>query len=492
MGDAFSRRDFLKTAGATAGVAIAAGYSPFSYAQNEKLRVACIGTGGQGGFHIRHGLNDTKEIEIVAVCDVYKPHLEAAYNAAGGGDIKMYQDYRKLLDELDFDAAVIATPLHVHFPVAMDCLDAGKPVFCEKTLCYNIEECRALVKKCHETGLLFQVGHQRRYNPEYNKAVWLARGSEVGPSTIGRINLLNAEWNRNNDWRRPVDHSYELSEEEKLWIKDIDRHINWRLYKDYSFGLITELLTHQLDVFNWFMGGMPKRVAGFGGIDYWRDGRDVFDNIKLIYEYDVSRDQGGFAMVPPRNEHQRVSQINRPYSVRATYTSGCANAKDDYFEEIRGDRGTLRTTEMAGCHFFAEPAAKEDWNEREDAASVAEQIVQGESREPSPEAYTTGEKIVVVDNHGERFTEPTAVDRMQFEAFANDIRTGGVPKANQMVGLLVAVAGLKGYEAIVNGTMVDIDPALYSFDFETPDPWRYDFFDDPDYDDLLNAPLESA
>ena len=74
MSENVTRRNFMKTAGIATGVAIAAGRAPFSYAQNEKVRVGCIGTGGQGSYHIRDGLMGAKDIEIVAVCDVYAPH----------------------------------------------------------------------------------------------------------------------------------------------------------------------------------------------------------------------------------------------------------------------------------------------------------------------------------------------------------------------------------------------------------------------------------
>lgn len=497
MSNEVTRRDFIKVAGTTAGVAIAAGYSPFSYAKNEKVTIACIGTGGQGGFHIQNGLGPCEDVEIVAVCDVYKPHLNAAWKFAGGEqgkDIKTYLDYRKLLDEVQFDAAVIATPLYAHYQIAMDCLDAGKWVFCEKTLAYDVEQCRNIVKKCHETGKFLQVGHQRRYNPEYNKAVWLARGSENRASETGRINHVNAHWHRNNDWRRPVDHHYVLSAEEKQWIDDLEKHINWRLYKERSRGgLITELATHQLDVASWFLGAMPKRVSAFGGIDYWRDGRDVDDNLVMIYEYEITRESPSFTTIPPRNEHQKPSQINRPYTVRFTYSSICANARQEYGEWIAGDRGALYLTEQKGCTYYPEPAAKDNFGQtakaRQDAQGAAQAIVSGDTRRFKDEAYDKGQKLKVYNDRGEEFTNPADVDRMQFARFAKDIREGGVPKANQMVGLMSAVAGFAAVEALDKGTIVEIDPALYAFDFPTPDPFRYDYFGDPDYEDKNGNPL---
>ena len=499
----FSRRDFMKVAGTTAGVAVAAGYTAFSYSQNEKVHVACIGTGGQGGFHIRFGLNQNPDIEIVAVCDVYKPHLEAAWGLASGAadndgkpqrEVKKYMDYRKLLDEMgeQIDAVVIATPLHEHYHIAMDCLDAGKHVFLEKTMAYDIEEVRNIVQKVHDSGKIMQIGHQRRYNPEYNKCVWLARGSAERASLVGRINHVSAHWHRNNDWRRPVDETYQLSAEEKQWIEDLEKHINWRLYKDRSRGgLITELATHQLDVTNWFLGSMPSRVTAYGGIDYWRDGRDVHDNIVMIYEYDIDRSDASFAVIPPRNSEQRRAELGRPYTVRFTYSSICANAHRTYGEWVHGDRGSFKTTEQHGCMFYPEPAAAEDWNavaaEASGAEDAAKAITSGKTRDFKPEDYQ-GMPVTVFDDMGKPFEVATTVDRMQFTAFANDIRKGGTPKANQMVGLMSAVCGFAAIESMdKGGVTVEIDPASYAFDFETPDPFRFDFFEDPNFKKTQSA-----
>jgi predicted dehydrogenase len=489
-----TRRGFIKTAGtAAAGVAVATRFNPRAYAANEKLRVGMIGTGGQAGFHIRFGLLPNDEIEIAAVCDIFKPNLEAAWAIAGGEnrEIGRYLDYREMLDKADIDAVIVCTPLNEHYEPSMAALDAGKHLFLQKTMCFEIEECRDIVKKVHETGLTCQIGHQRRYNPEYNKAVWLSRGSEERQSTTGRINHIQAHWHRNNDWRRPVPQNYEISAEERaLGLTDLERHVNWRLYPERSKGgLITELATHQLDVASWFLGAMPSRVSAFGGIDYWKDGRETDDNIVMIYEYDVPRAAPGFADIVPRNPLQRRAQINRDYTVRFTYSSICANAHASYGEQILGDRGSLHLTEQHGCTYYAEPAAREDWNLAAGGAAdlTAEDILAGKTRDYSDDAYKEGLPVKVVDDKGESFENATVVDRMQFTEFVKDIRNGTPPKANEIVGLMAAVSGFAALESMRDGGRpVEIDPALYSFDFETPDPFRFDFFEDPDW---VEAPI---
>ena len=468
MREGFSRRDFMKAAGVTAGVAVATSYSPFSYSQNEKVRVASIGTGGQGGFHLYDGLARAENIEVVAVCDVYELHLNAGYNHAGGGDVKKYMDYRKMLDEVDCDAVVIATPLATHHDIAWDCLDAGKWVFCEKTLCYTIEDARSLVQKAHDTGKFLQVGHQRRYNPTYNKAVQMAREEGV----LGRINHIDAQWHRNNQWRRPVP-TRPLTPEEKKYITDLERHYNWRLYRDSSGGLMTELATHALDVINWILDAKPKRVIGYGGLDYWRDGREVFDNVNVVYEYEITPESAAYAKIEPRNQGQKDNPgLNDPYTVRAVYSSITANAQRGASETIQGDKGAFKLTEL-GSRFYPEPTSDVEWLDdahKDDAEENAIIITSGGSLLLNNQALDRSKPMHVN-------TDKT-VDQLQFEAFAKDIATNGTPKANAMVGLESAVCGLAGMKAIRDSAEggsaeVIIDPAWYEFDFETDDTSTY-------------------
>lgn len=460
MSHSITRRGFMQTAGTAAGVMTATGFSPLGYAQNDKVAVAAIGTGGQGSFHLRDGLARAHNIRVVAVCDVYRPHLEGGWQNAGGGDVRKYMDYREMLDkEKTLDAVVISTPLHTHYPITMDCLDAGKFCFTEKTLCHTIEQCRNLVVKARDVGRFVQVGHQRRYNPIYNKAVHLAWNEGV----LGRINHIDCQWHRNNDWRRPVDPNYILSDEEKRWIPDLERHLNWRLYHASSGGLMTELATHQLDIANWFLDAMPTRVYGRGGIDYWRDGREVYDNVNLTYEYEITETSRGFRKLDPRSKYQKVEELNKPYKVRVMYSSICANAKKGCSEQILGDNGAFEMTE-AGSLFYPEASSPVLWAQkgRRDASQEnATVITSGGTLTLSNKARKDA-KPVLVDTD-------KSVDQLQFEAFANDIINGGTPRANIMAGLKSAICGIAGLQAMREEREIVLDPAWWAFDFETPD-----------------------
>lgn len=480
-----SRRNFLMTAGATAGFAIASGYSPFSYAQNEKVRVGCIGTGGQGTFHIRDGITGTPDIEIVAVCDVFLPHQREAVKLAqlaNAGVVldpekrlteeekqranaarrpNAYYDYREMLDKEELDAVIIATPLKEHFPITMYCLDAGKYVFCEKTLVNTVEEGRAMVTRCHELGRWVQVGHQRRYNPKYNMAMSLAYDDNM----IGRITHITAQWHRNHYWRRVLPKDYELNQEEQKYISDLEQHLNWRIYADSSEGLFTELATHQTDISNWFLKKVPSRVHAFGGLDYWRDGRTTDDNILLAFEYEESRSDPGFMSVDQRSMYQNLRELNRTYSVRSVYSSILANAKRGASELIQGDMGTFELTEDK-CFLFGEDVIVQK-DEGLTAEEMAAATTSGSTRQVSTEELLNGKELLAD-------VELLTPDVYQFQAFADCIKNGGVPRNNEMVGFTTAITAIAAIKSRREGGVVEIDPAWYTFDFEVPSFYDYD------------------
>ena len=521
MSNDINRRDFMKVASATAttaGFTIAAGYSPFTYAQNSKVRVGCIGVGGQGTFHIREGLTHNPDIQIVAIADVYKPNQDASINLARLSNAKQYlpvgakptqeqieaamaieapsvtYDYKEVLANPNVDAVVIASPLTTHYQIAMDSLDAGKYVFCEKTLVRTVEDGRALVTKCHDLKRWLQVGHQRRYNPRYNLAQWMT----FDKGMLGRITHITSQWHRNVQWRRPVPKDYVLNDEEKKYIPDLEKHLNWRLFEDLSGGLFTELATHQTDISNWFLRSVPARVYAVGGLDYWRDGRTADDNIVMVYEYDLKRSSPGFITMKPRTTLMDETSANKKYTVRFVYTSMLSCEKRGCCELIQGDRGSLELTEE-GCKFFPEPwvlaeAAEKAKAEAEKKAAEAAAA----AGLPAPPPLTDAQKQAAETASGGSMAKfkgaasagiplfgscddldpklvPSAIpDAFQFRAFTDAIRNGSVPLNNQMVGFTTAITALAAIESKKSGKVVEIDPAWYTFDFEVPSFYAYD------------------
>ncbi len=298
-----TRRSFLdRVLAATAGTAmsvatpwaaIAAGAQT---AGTGKVRLGVIGTGDRGRALIQN-IAKTRNCTVAALCDTYAPNIAKAQQWVAPGT-PTFADHRAMLDARGIDAVVIATPLNMHARHSLDAFDAGLHVWCEKAMARTIDDCGAMVKKSQDSGKVLQIGHQRMFHPTYLNALRRVKAGE-----IGTITQIRASWHRNNSWRR------------KVPADRTDRQVNWRLYRDSSAGLMTELATHQLQVGNWFLDAVPTRVIGSGSICFWKDGREVYDHVALIYEYAGGR--------------------------KVIYTSLLNNARYGCEEQIQGSTGTI-------------------------------------------------------------------------------------------------------------------------------------------------------
>ena len=341
------RRMFLQGAGS----ALAASWVASAAAEDsdETVTVGVVGTGGRGCDLIR-ALSTIDGVRIVAVCDPYGPHLERGWQLAGP-QARTFADYRQLLEQAQPQAVVIATPLSLHFELATAAVKAGCAVFCEKTLCYDLEQARQLTELVEANETVFQVGLQRRANAVYQQAVAM-----VQTGLLGRITAIESQWHRHNDWRRPVPVARDQAD-----FAALDRQLNWRLYRDSSRGLLAELASHQLDVFQWMLGTPPRRVLASGGIDYWRDGREVADNVFCIFEYELT---------PPAarpGTRPEPAAVNRePYRIRATWSSLQNNAFEGASELILGTHGSLFLSQKTGLLYREAAADDVAWSKAAD------------------------------------------------------------------------------------------------------------------------------
>lgn len=297
----------------------------------EPVRTAIVGTGGRGCDLLRQ-LTTIRGVEMVAVVDDYAPHRERGLKYAGA-NVKEYDDFRRMLEEIRPQAVVTAVPLFEHYRVCEAAVAAGCAVFCEKTMCFTLDEARRLVKQVKEKGCVFQVGLQRRANPIYAQAVAL-----VQAGILGQISTIKAQWHRNNNWRRPIP----VPPAHPTWA-ELERRLNWRLYSKYSAGLPAELGSHQMDVANRILGTHPKRVFATGGVDYWRDGRDIPDNVFCTYEYELPVRERPADVPGATAATAGPADAAAPatYGVRVTYSSICNNAYEGASELVEGSKGTL-------------------------------------------------------------------------------------------------------------------------------------------------------
>jgi predicted dehydrogenase len=321
-----TRRDFLKTAaGVAAASAIPMGAPAILSADTagNAVRYGMVGTGTEGCTLLKF-LATVPEGRCIATCDIYPPNLKKGVETIGSNP-QTYDVYHKMLERKDMDAVIIATPLNLHAEMVLDAMSAGKHVFVEKTMFFKEEEAGAIRKSLDDhPKQLFQVGLQRRSSLLYQVAIEMIR-----KGALGKVMQVNAQWHSHTNWRRPVpDAKYE-------------RLLNWRMYKEYSGGPLAELASHQIDIANWVFDASPISVSATGGIDYWKDGRETYDNAQTIYEY-----PGGRKLV---------------------WTGVLMNAHNKFEEHIIGDQGTLTITLGKGIYYrepvakVSTPGAKENW-----------------------------------------------------------------------------------------------------------------------------------
>ena len=169
----------------------------------------------------------------------------------------------------------IATPIYLHRDHVVAALDAGFPVYGEKSFGHTVADSDAILAAVERNKRPFQVGHQYRYATWFRTAV-----DRIQAGAIGKVTQVQAFWHRNSSWRRPVPAGSDGKVDPAL-----ERLINWRLYRAYSGGLLAELGSHATDFANWVFQSMPESVVGSGGIDYYRDGRETHDNVKAMFRY---------------------------------------------------------------------------------------------------------------------------------------------------------------------------------------------------------------
>jgi predicted dehydrogenase len=239
-----------------------------------------------------------------------------------------------LANEKDLDAVIIATPDFWHAEHAIASLKAGLHVYCEKEMSNTVEDARKMFQAAKESGKLMQIGHQRRSNPKYtfcyDKLITEAK-------LLGRITTINGQWNRSKaaceDKGWPKGSDIDAAALGQHGFESMQQFRNWRWYKGLGGGPIVDLGSHQIDIYNWFLGTPPKSIIASGGVDYWTQ-HQWFDNVMAIYEYETN--QG---------------------IVRALYQTSTTNSSQGYFEMFMGDEGTLVISEASNRGSIY----REDW-----------------------------------------------------------------------------------------------------------------------------------
>jgi len=264
-----TRRRFLtKTAFSAAGLSFAAPQvlrAQAGLSANEKLNIGIVGVAGQGGFSI----SQLKSISnIVALCDVDEKNL----NAVGEKfpDAKRYRDFRRLVDQQDIDAIVVATPDHTHAVAAVAALKSGRHLYCEKPLARTISEARIITETARQMKRVTQIGTQIHAGSNYRRVVELIKSKSIGPveevhvwvnSSYGGKDLptFGPPAPPNLDW--------------DLWLGPVQPRpyspeyapFNWRNWWAFGGGSLADFGCHYMDLPFWALDlHHPISVAAEG------------------------------------------------------------------------------------------------------------------------------------------------------------------------------------------------------------------------------------
>ncbi len=277
-----NRRDLLRVtalAGPAAGMAVSA-QERRPAAASDRMGVAIIGCGGMGMVNL-NDFQRSREVDIVAVCDVNAQNAAQARERTGGRAAP-FSDYRKLLASKDVDAVVIATPDHWHAKIFVDACEAGKDVYVEKPVANSVREGRLMVETARRRSRVVQVGLQQRSGTHFQRAVRLIQNGELGkihyvhcfyhsapqaqvgerlaaPATGAQAASPESGTPAGLDWDFWLGPAPEVAYTQ-------NRHRGWRSFYDYGGGTMTDWGVHVIDIALWAMrADHPLTVTSVGG-----------------------------------------------------------------------------------------------------------------------------------------------------------------------------------------------------------------------------------
>jgi predicted dehydrogenase len=387
-----------------------------------------------------------------------------------------------MYNDPDVEMIVIALPLWLHAPVAIEAMKAGKHVFTEKLMAHSIAECKEMCKVARKENKLLAVGHQRHYSALYDNANYLVQND-----VLGDIRHIRALWHRNNatpmvakdkdgnpivdpktglpeiarddkgnvvyrdSWKRVPKDEDKGIDYKKYGYDSLDQLINWRLYNKTGAGLMAELGSHQLDACSIFLGKKhPLSVTGVGGTYFYTDGREVDDHVFTIFEF------------PGSGKNDRVI---------VTYSSINTNSFDGYGEMVMGSKGTMVVSQEKEILLFKE--AGNPVLSRTTSVSVETQgkkpALETSPSTAGPSAATALGSLATAD--------PSRGYREELEHFAYCIRHGNPkdyhgdsehqPRCRGEVAMADAIIALTSNMAMRQNRRIEFDPRW--FDYQSPE-----------------------
>jgi predicted dehydrogenase len=329
-----SRREL---AAGLAGTIIAPGRA---LGANERIRMAFVGISNRGSQLLEAALPN-KDIEIVAICDVWDTALDKWSSRLGAG-AKRYKDYRPILERKDVDAMVFATPDHWHALQMIQSCDAGKDVYVEKPLSYTIKEGRKMVEAARRNNRIVQVGLMRRSSKLYTGLVKRMEGDAIGKVTVARAyrisNMAPTGIGIAPDSDPPpgLDWDMWLGPRPARRFNSCIAPYKFRWWKSYSSQL-ANWGVHYFDALRWILGEeAPVSISAHGGKYAVEDSRDIPDTLEVIYEF-----ASGRLMTFGQYEASGYKALEREIELRGT--NGYLQVDDRGYEIIPETGGQFQS-----------------------------------------------------------------------------------------------------------------------------------------------------
>ncbi len=441
----FNRRDFLKGGSVATLMTMLGGVQLFAQTNavpsekkysGPKVKVGVIGLGAWG----REILNTLAVIDcaqVAGICDTYAASVRRGSSLAPAA--AQTDNYKTLLDNKDVKALVVATPTHQHKDIVLAALQAGKHVYCEAPLATTIDEARAIAAAAKGAKtVVFQAGLQMRSDPQRHFLLPFIRSGALGQWVMAR-----SQFHKKQSWRA----TSPKPEREK--------ELNWRLTKATSVGLVGELGIHHLDQATWFINAQPTAVNGFGAILLWKDGRDVPDTARTVFEF--------------------------PNGVTVNYNATLANSFDAEYEMFYGSDAAVMLRDGSAWMFKEVDSPLLGWEVYASKQTFYKETgivlkagasksvpANAQAAEESPYANTslnsaltnflrnTGDYIAATEDYKTNFGDDQ--DGL-IETLGKVLRR---PGAGYQEGFQATVTVIKANEAVLGNTRVTFTPELYA------------------------------
>lgn len=292
------RRDFIRQSAMGAlGLSLLPRFT-LKAAPSDRLRIAHIGLGGMGNQHLKW-FAALPDVEIVALCDVDKSHLDSTLQTLKalqpGSQVIGYEDFRNILDRKDIDAVTIATPDHWHAQIATLAFQAGKDVYGEKPLSYDVKEGQVLLQELQKQDRIFQLGTQIHAGDNYHRVVEIIQAGTLG--RVHTVRLWKTGFSPGMGHPSPQNPPSTLNWD--MWLGPAPYadyipercHLNYRYFLDYSGGVFADFWCHIADVVWWAIqprglksiSARGENTDGIADAPKWIDADYTFDNLKLYW-----------------------------------------------------------------------------------------------------------------------------------------------------------------------------------------------------------------